>query len=200
MIQVRRSIPVLVVLPPRVLLLDLAGPLEVLRIASAAQDRVTFDLAFAAPRSVTHSSVGLTLGGAGPLPETVEPGIVILVPGSTRCAIGPAPDPQAEAEAEAQIVAWLLADPVLIAMAIPRAPLWEVLDATVAELASLTPAARYASDPDRREELCRLVLDRLGLRPAGETEAQAADRLSSLSGVERRRLLAASAKAEARSR
>lgn len=107
MIQVRRCIPVLVVLPPRVLLLDLAGPLEVLRIASAAQDRVTFDLAFAAPRIVIHSSVGLTLSGAGPLPETVEPGTVIMVPGSTNCALGPASDPQAEAEAEAQIVTWL---------------------------------------------------------------------------------------------
>jgi len=40
MTEVRRRIPVLVVLPPRALLLDLAGPLEVLRVAGAAQDSV----------------------------------------------------------------------------------------------------------------------------------------------------------------
>ncbi len=103
----RRHIPVLVVLPPRALLLDLAGPLEVLRIAGDVQDRVGFGIAFAAPRSVTRSSIGLTLGGAGPLPGTVEPGTVILVPGSVGCALGPSSDRDDDAEAEARIVSWL---------------------------------------------------------------------------------------------
>ena len=103
----RRRIPVLAVLPPRALLLDLAGPLEVLRIAGAAQDRVAFDLAFAAPRSVTRSSIGLTLGGAGPLPDVVEPGTVILVPGSAEHALGSPADPRGDADAEERIVAWL---------------------------------------------------------------------------------------------
>ncbi len=107
MTRARRHIPVLVVLPPRTLLLDLAGPLEVLRIAGTVQDHVTFDLAFAAPQIVTHSSVGLKLSGAGPLPEAVEPGTVILVPGSTDCALGPATDRHVDAGAEAQIVTWL---------------------------------------------------------------------------------------------
>ncbi|MBE7248588.1 MAG: GlxA family transcriptional regulator, partial [Actinomycetospora chiangmaiensis] len=49
-----RRIPVLVVLPLRALLLDLAGPLEVLRIAGAVQDRVAFDLSYAAPQGSTR--------------------------------------------------------------------------------------------------------------------------------------------------
>ncbi|WP_331311698.1 hypothetical protein [Methylobacterium oryzae] len=60
-----RHIPVLVVLPPRALLLDLAGPLEVLRIAGTVQDRVGFAVAYAAPRALTRCSIGLDLGGAG---------------------------------------------------------------------------------------------------------------------------------------
>lgn len=102
-----RHIPVLVVLPPRVLLLDLAGPLEVLRVAGVVQSRVTFDLAFVAPQTVTPSSIGLRLSGADPLPETVKPGTVILVPGSTDRALGPPIDPKLDTTAEEQIVTWL---------------------------------------------------------------------------------------------
>ena len=109
MTQPRRHIPVLVVLPPRALLLDLAGPLEVLRIAGTVQDRVAFNIAFAAPQPVTQSSIGLTLSGAGPLPATAPPGAVILLPGSTDRVLGPPPDRQGDAQAEAQIVAWLRA-------------------------------------------------------------------------------------------
>ena len=107
MTDARRRIPVLVVLPPRALLLDLAGPLEVLRVAGAAQDRIDFDVAYAAPSALTRSSVGLDLHGAGPLPEVVEDGAVILVPGSSGRTLGPPPDDAADARAEAAIVAWL---------------------------------------------------------------------------------------------
>lgn len=107
----RRHIPVLVVLPPRVLLLDLAGPLEVLRIAGIVQDRIAFDVTYAAPRDMTRSSIGLTLSGAGSLPASAPAGTVILLPGSTGHLLGPAGDRQrdAEAGAEAQIVTWLRA-------------------------------------------------------------------------------------------
>ena len=57
------------------------------------------------------------------------------------------------------------------------------------ELAALVPPERFVDDPDRREELVRLVLAGLGLRPKGETEAIAADRLKALSSVERARVL-----------
>ena len=64
MTEARRRIPVLVVVPPRVLLLDLAGPLEVLRVAGAAQDQVALAIAYAAPDATTRSSGGLELSGA----------------------------------------------------------------------------------------------------------------------------------------
>ena len=73
-------------------------------------------------------------------------------------------------------------------------------DETVAELAAATPALKFVNDADRREELARVVLACLNYRPAGETVAQATDRLSSLSMTERRRLLEASRAAERRAR
>lgn len=109
MTEARRRIPVLVVLPPRALLLDLAGPLEVLRVAGAAQDRIAFDVAYAAPEAITRCSVGLELSGAGPLPDTIEDSAVILVPGSSSHTMGPSRDAAADVAAEARIVAWLRA-------------------------------------------------------------------------------------------
>jgi len=105
--EARRRIPVLVVLPPRALLLDLAGPLEVLRIAGAAQDEISFDITYAAPEATTHSSVGLELSGAGPLPTMIEDDAVILVPGSSSHTLGSPRDGSHDAQAEAIIVAWL---------------------------------------------------------------------------------------------
>ena len=59
------------------------------------------------------------------------------------------------------------------------------------ELAELVAADLFITDPDRREELARLCLKALGLRPMGETEEQAADRLKTLGSVERSRVAAA---------
>ena len=56
-------------------------------------------------------------------------------------------------------------------------------------IAPLLKPERLVTDPDRREELVRLVLQRLELVPKGETETHAADRLKSISSVERKRLL-----------
>ncbi len=107
MMEARRRIPVLVVLPPRALLLDLAGPLEVLRVAGAVQDRVAFDVSYAAPDATTCCSIGLTLSGAEPLPAMVEHGAVVLVPGSSSNTLGLPQSAEADARAEAEIVAWL---------------------------------------------------------------------------------------------
>lgn len=57
------------------------------------------------------------------------------------------------------------------------------------DLAALVSADQFVSDPDRREELVRLGLAALRLQPAGETPAQAADRLKTLSSVERAALI-----------
>jgi hypothetical protein len=100
----------------------------------------------------------------------------------------------------AMIAVWLLADDWFLAAKIRQADALRVLDATVEELAAATPALKFVNDSDRREELVRVVLARLNYRPAGETVAQATDRLSSLSTTERRRLLEASRAAERRAR
>ena len=107
MSEAARRIPVLVVLPPRALLLDLAGPVEVLRIAGAVQDRVAFDVTYAAPVATIGSSIGLGLSGAGPLPAAIAPGTLVLLPGAAERPLGPEPDRAADAVAEAAIVDWL---------------------------------------------------------------------------------------------
>lgn len=100
----------------------------------------------------------------------------------------------------ALVIAWLLADDEFRLAGLGRADLLNVLDCTASKLAALAPATTYLQDPDRREELVRVLLARLGLRPAGETLEQATDRLSALSATERLRLLWASRAAEARAR
>jgi len=55
----------------------------------------------------------------------------------------------------------------------------------LAPLAGRVSAELFVTDPDRREELARLLLQALDLVPQGETPAQAADRLKSLDSVER---------------
>jgi hypothetical protein len=102
--------------------------------------------------------------------------------------------------AVAMIGAWLLADPWFLAQRLDPAALVQSLAEVSAELAAATPAHRFAADAERREELVRTMLARLGYRPAGETPAQATDRLAAISATERRRLLEASRAAEQRAR
>jgi hypothetical protein len=74
------------------------------------------------------------------------------------------------------------------------------LTTRTSELAAVTQADKFVSDPDRREELARLCLKDMGFRPAGESEAQAQDRLNTISSVERQRVILAARQAEERSR
>lgn len=67
-------------------------------------------------------------------------------------------------------------------------------------LAANTTARKFTDDAERREELARFALGQLGFRPAGESIAQAQDRLTSISSAERARVLAASRAAELRAR
>jgi hypothetical protein len=100
----------------------------------------------------------------------------------------------------AMIAAWLLAHEWFVAARPAQDAVLRLLDEVVRELAAATPAHQFVTDPDRREELARVVLARLDCRPEGETVAQATDRLSGLSGTERRRLLEESRAAEQRAR
>lgn len=98
------------------------------------------------------------------------------------------------------VTVWLMADDWFTSQAFKQGDLIAVLGASLNELASATPAHQFVQEPDRREELVRHVLAQLGYRPAGESERQATDRLSSVSGAQRKRLLEASRKAEQRAR
>lgn len=98
------------------------------------------------------------------------------------------------------VMAWLLADNTWRTCITAPSAIPTLFAEVAPALAAEADAARYVFEPDRREELVRTVIDRLGLRPDGETVNQAADRLASVSGVERRRLLNASRAAEARAR
>lgn len=70
----------------------------------------------------------------------------------------------------------------------------------LARLAKLVKPERLIRDADRREEFVRLCLKLLELRPKGETEYDAADRLNSLDSFERERVIRATAAAECRAR
>ena len=100
----------------------------------------------------------------------------------------------------AMILCWLLADDWFIGKQLPQPALLQVLGEAARELAASTPAHQFTQDPERREELARIVLARLGFRPRDESVAQSTDRLSAISGTERRRLLEASRLAEQRAR
>ncbi|MBE7495214.1 MAG: hypothetical protein HS117_09725 [Verrucomicrobiaceae bacterium] len=98
------------------------------------------------------------------------------------------------------LLVWLLGDDWFrSAKTAPQAVL-AVLGSAPAELAAQTAARHFVSDPDRREELVRVLLARLDLRPAGESAAQAQDRLTSISATERERFIAAARAAEERAR
>jgi hypothetical protein len=70
----------------------------------------------------------------------------------------------------------------------------------LAEMAQAVAPRLFVTDPDRREELARFCLAQLGLRPAGETETTARDRLTTLSTIERRRVIRETREAQERMR
>ncbi len=65
-------------------------------------------------------------------------------------------------------------------------------------LARIVEPRLFVTDPDRREELARTCLERLGLRPEGESETMARDRLTTLSTIERERVIRESREAQER--
>jgi transcriptional regulator GlxA family with amidase domain len=79
------AIPVLFVLLPNALMLDLAGPAEVLRLASQIEDEgaVQFDLQYVSPVAALQTSISLPLTGLAPLPQTLLPGTLVVLVGST---------------------------------------------------------------------------------------------------------------------
>lgn len=61
-------------------------------------------------------------------------------------------------------------------------------------------AEQFVTDPDRREELCRIALDAAGFFPAGENEKKSIERLVSLDSIERKNILDKTRDAQKRAR
>ncbi len=78
--------------------------------------------------------------------------------------------------------------------------IWKLLEKKLKPLAVVVSADQCVLEPDRREELVRFCLDALGILPAGETPAQAADRLKALDSIERVRVMKAAKEAEEHAR
>lgn len=98
------------------------------------------------------------------------------------------------------IATWLLAEEWFATASITADAILALLAQHLTEMANATRADKFVTDSERREEFARVVLARLNFRPANESKAQAIDRLSALSSIERQRLLEESRAAEKRAR
>ena len=109
-----RRIQIYVVVPPRLLLLDVAGPLEVVRWANHVQTAVRFDVHYVGPSTSLQTSIGLTLANISPLPHRLPRGAFVVLAGDvekvmvSRDRTKPERS-KADAVYEAAIVEWLRA-------------------------------------------------------------------------------------------
>lgn len=169
-----RRIPVIVVLPPRLLLLDIAGPLEVLRQANRVQSSIQFDVRYVGARPSLQTSIGITLAAIATLPEALPAEAWVVLAGDVEqvmlCGGGMGHGKsEADAADEESIVAWLkrsikpghkIISICTGAMMAGRAGLLDGYDCTThhsscAELAAIAPRAKvlenrlYVEDGDR---------------------------------------------------
>lgn len=91
----RKTIPVYVVVPPYTLLMDVAGPVEVLRRANVEQTDIQFDFRFISSQPQQISSIGLQVAGLESLPDLVPENAYIIVSGTITPPFG-AVDPASE--------------------------------------------------------------------------------------------------------
>ena len=104
----RTRIPLYVVVPPRVLMLDIAGPVEAVRRANDEQDAVRFEVVHVAPRARMMSSIGLAIAELAPLPAELPDDAMILVGGSVTALTLRADAAGARDDQDEQaIVTWL---------------------------------------------------------------------------------------------
>jgi transcriptional regulator GlxA family with amidase domain len=91
------------------LLLDIAGPIEVLRWANHVQDAVRFDVRYVGPSRRVLSSIGLVLAGIDRLPDSVPDDAMIVLAGDVE-RVMPADvtmDADEDSARAAAIVDWL---------------------------------------------------------------------------------------------
>ena len=104
-----RRIDVYVVLPPRTLLLDVAGPVEVLRRANLIQDMVRFHVRYVAPTRTLRTSIGLDVSGIEPLPRQMAKNAMVVIGGNADTLLDGSIAQPADAQHKAKIVDWLRA-------------------------------------------------------------------------------------------
>ena len=102
-----RTIPTFVVLPAHTLLMDVSGPVEVLRKANHFQSDLRFDVTFVSPLPEVTSSIGLRLTGLAPLPETLPQGALVIISGDTEDLLGAPADAEPHGAGSDAIVDWL---------------------------------------------------------------------------------------------
>lgn len=107
-----RTIPLYVVSPPRTLLLDIVGPLEVIRRANIEQEAVRFEVHHVGPRQTLMTSVGLEVTKLGALPRALPADAMVMIGGSIgrlTLADERAADRGRDRDDEDAIVQWLRA-------------------------------------------------------------------------------------------
>jgi len=104
----RKRIATFVVVPPRALLLDIAGPMEALRKANLEQTAILFDVVYIGPSPRIGSSIGLDLSGIAPLPASLPADALIIVSGEVDEPLGRHVRSRAQdGRLETRIVTWL---------------------------------------------------------------------------------------------
>ena len=96
------------------------------------------------------------------------------------------------------LIAYFLMDNSFKGFSFELALLLDAFENTAKELAQAGTNKVYINDVDRREEFIRVVLSSINLRPKGETNNQAEDRLQAVSSLERMKVLKAAKVAEQR--
>ncbi|MEO7937513.1 MAG: helix-turn-helix domain-containing protein [Burkholderiaceae bacterium] len=74
---------VYILMVPGIMLLDLAGTSDTLRLAS--EIGAEYNIRHVGPTAQCRTSIGLSISGIAPLPHTLSSGAIVLVPGSTDC-------------------------------------------------------------------------------------------------------------------
>jgi hypothetical protein len=112
------------------------------------------------------------------------------------------PEPQPTGDAALlsliAVTTWLVHDDWFLTRRDLAPKIQRLLGQPLKPLSAIVSAKQFVTDPDRREELARFCLAELGLRPQGESPAQAKDRLTALDSIERVRVLHDTLEAEAR--
>lgn len=103
-----QTIPVFIVLQPNALLLDVAGPAEILRRAMVEVPNLRFEVTYVGAKSKVTTSMGLTLCDIAPLPQQLPDNAMVMLCGSASSSLMPDPPAKPAADQDRQdIIAWL---------------------------------------------------------------------------------------------